>query len=72
MYIVETLEGEKSKEFASRQGAIKAAKQMSENTHKSVKVLNEARYERLMFRRGELLEGIYVTRDRRRKLGPLN
>lgn len=71
MYIVETSEEGQQNAFATRHQAILAAKQLSENTHRTVKVLNEGRYERLMYRRGELLEGIYITRDRRKQVGPL-
>lgn len=72
MYTVEIQEGEKRNEFEDRQQAVKVAKNLSENTHQTVKVLNDGRYERLMFRRGELQEGIYVTPDRRRRMGPLH
>lgn len=72
MYTVQIHDTEQQKQFPTRHQAVRAAKEISEETHRPVMVLNEGRYERLMFRRGELLEGVFVTRDRRRKMGPLS
>lgn len=74
MYIVEIQDDESSRtrtHFGTRAEAVRAARELSENTFRPVKVLNAGRWERLTYRRGELLEGLYVTRDRRRQMCPL-
>lgn len=55
-----------------RQEAVDAAKELSRDTHRQVKVLNDDKFERLVFRRGRLLESTYVTQDRRNRRGPLS
>jgi len=74
MYIVEIHDDDSSLapvEFPTREQAVRAARELSEQTFRPVKVLNAGRWERLVYRRGELLEGLYVTRDRRRQMCPL-
>lgn len=74
MYIVEIHDEETARapaEFPTREQAVRAARELSAQTFRPVSVLNAGRWERLTYRRGELLEGLYVTRDRRRQMCPL-
>lgn len=75
MYFVEIHDDESSRapaEFPTREQAVRAARELSEQTFRPVKVLNAGRWERLTYKRGELLEGLFVTRDRRRQMCPLS
>lgn len=55
-----------------RSAAITAAKQMSQSTFSQVRAVDERGRERLIFRRGQLLESTFVTVDRQSRRGSLS
>lgn len=54
-----------TRKYDKRKEAVKAAKRMSRNRRSPVKLLRADGWERMIFHDGSLLEGTYVTRDRR-------
>jgi hypothetical protein len=68
MYVIKIGE-QKQDEFETRKNAVQAARELSANRHSPVRVLRDGGVERLVYNRGRLTEGAFITPERRRRVG---